>query len=124
MNGPLNDLIEALREELRQYGEMLARFDDQVEDVSRNASAAALDGAALLHDQSMAIEKARRRREEAQRELAGQLRLAKQGSLTEVVPWLPQKYQPLMRALVEECHRLPQAIERRIRQNRQLTAKR
>jgi hypothetical protein len=113
MSGPLNETIEALREELLQYGEMLARFDDQQELLGRNAADAAPAGETSLHDQKMIIQKTRRRREQAQRKLARQLGLPEAASLLNMVPLLPPSHQPLVRALRDENIDLALLVERR-----------
>jgi len=119
MTGLLNDMIEALREELRGHGEMLARFDELQEHHWSNAADAVLAGAASMRDQGAVIQAARRRREEVQRKLAGQLRLPQGASLPGIVPFLPPGRQPLVMALADENNRLPLVVEQRARQNLQ-----
>src|ERR1019366_413167 len=105
--GSLNKMIEALREELRQYGEMLARFDDQQKDLPGSV----LASVASLHDQGMVIQNTSRRREKAQRELARQLRRPEEASLREEVRLLPLSHQPMVRALMDESDDLALLVQ-------------
>jgi hypothetical protein len=121
MNELLNKLIEALREELRQCGEMLARFDDLKEEASPHPhpDAAAL-ASVSLRNQGMAIQNARRKREEIQRRLARELG---QPEDREIISSLPPSYQLLARALLDENKALALLIRRR-RQQRELSLRR
>ena len=68
----LERLIEALRDELQQYGEMLARLDRQQELVMRRAADELLQATADIEAQSRVIQESRRERGARQRELADQ----------------------------------------------------
>ena len=63
MNSSIKDLIEALRMELQQYGELLARLDQQQETVFRRDAEGVLDGSTAIESQAALIEEARHERE-------------------------------------------------------------
>lgn len=110
-------LIGALREELQQYGEMLARLDDQQQHVFRRAAEAAMQSVPLIQSQSSVLNQARESRFTAMKLLCGNLRLPENASFKEVVPQLPTNYRPLVEALVNENNELLQRIHQRARQN-------
>ena len=102
----LADLIELLRAELQQYGEMLARFDDEDSPNARETPEEGLAKAVALQDQKKVIEQTLHRREQVQEQLTRHLRLPKEASLRDVIPSLPGPYQSLVRALVDENREL------------------
>jgi flagellar biosynthesis/type III secretory pathway chaperone len=110
-------LISALREELQQYGEMLARLDDQQELVMRRAAAAVLESVPLVQNQSTILQQAREERFAAMKSLCGKLRMPTETSFKELLPNLPADYRPLLEALVDENNELLQRIHQRARQN-------
>jgi flagellar biosynthesis/type III secretory pathway chaperone len=117
MNELLQNLIEALREELKEYGEMLALLEQQQQMVTHRQTQDLLQCVAGINVQSDAIAAARREREQRQREVARELNLEADASFTEVVPRLPGQFQPLMKALVQENNQLLARIQQRARQN-------
>lgn len=117
MNELLQNLIESLREELKEYGEMLALLDQQQEMVTHRQTQDLLQCAGSINVQAEAIAAARREREQRQREVARELRLAADATFTEVVPKLPAPFQPLVKALVQENNQLLMRIQQRARQN-------
>jgi len=113
----IEPLIEALREELQQYGEMLALLDQQQERiVQRNAPeiSASVD---RINAQSEVIQKARAERGVRQRELAESLRLGQGATLADLIQKLVPKYQPLLQALFQENNRLLFRVQQRAQQN-------
>lgn len=110
-------LIAALRDELQQYGEMLARLDDQQELVMRRAAAAVLESVPLVLTQSAILQQAREVRFATMKELCRRLRLPSDTSFKDLLPNLPADYRPLLEALVQENNELLQRIHQRARQN-------
>ena len=70
MNDLLPNLIEALREELTQYGEMLALLDQQQNRVMERHTRDVLQSVADLNAQTAVIATTRGEREQRQRDLA------------------------------------------------------
>jgi flagellar biosynthesis/type III secretory pathway chaperone len=117
MNELLHNLIEALREELKEYGEMLALLDQQQQMVTHRQTQDLLQCVGSINLQAETIAIARREREQRQREVARELRLAADANFTEVMPKLPSPFQSLIKALVQENNQLLARIQQRARQN-------
>lgn len=117
MNELLHNLIEALREELKEYGEMLALLDQQQQMVTHRQTQDLLQCVGSINAQAEAIAAARHEREQRQREVARQLKLEANAPFTEVMPKLPVPFQPLVKALVQENNQLLTRIQQRARQN-------
>lgn len=117
MNDLLSKLIEALREELEQYGEMLARLDYQQQLVIHRQTDELFQSVADIKSQAGVITAARGEREKVQHQLAQVLNLAETADFAAIVPLLPVDYQPLVEALVQENTELLVRVQQRARQN-------
>jgi len=117
MNELLQNLIESLREELKEYGEMLALLEQQQQLVSHRQTQDLLQCVGSINLQAEAIAAARREREQRQREVARELNLDADASFIEVMPRLPSPFQMLVKALVQENNQLLLRIQQRARQN-------
>ena len=114
----IQNLIEALREELKQYGEMLALLDHQQKLAAvHRQSPELLDSIGAVNAQAEAIRVARQEREQRRRHLARTLALAETSGLGELTPRLPRVYQPLVQALVQENNELLIRVQQRALQN-------
>ena len=113
MNRPLQQLIDALREELQQCGEMLAQLDEPARLISTNPSGPAASGQV----QADALLAAREAREFSQQQLAWAAQKPQAASISELIPTLPQDHQPLVDALVEENEDLWRRLYERLRQD-------
>jgi flagellar biosynthesis/type III secretory pathway chaperone len=113
----LQNLIAALREELHEYGEMLARLDEQQELVMKREADGILQSVSTIQDQSVVIQRTRELREVRQNELAQKLGLESKSEFSKIVPRLPEDYRPLVDALVQENNALLTQIQHRARQN-------
>jgi len=110
-------LIDALREELQNYGEMLALLDRQQEYLIARAASEVFQSISLIKAQGGAIAQARVRREDCRRAVAEDVSQPREASFGELIPLLPADYQPLLQALVEENNELLVRVRRRARQN-------
>ena len=117
MNDLLHNLIEALREELKQYGEMLAVLEQQQNSVVQRRADDLLQNVACVNSQVEAIAAVRGERELHQRNVARLLGLDNDASFASIVPELPADYRPLVQALVQENNELLVRIHNRTRQN-------
>jgi flagellar biosynthesis/type III secretory pathway chaperone len=123
MNVHLNNLIEALREELKQYGEMLALLDQEQELVMQRQTTEIPPCVAAINAQAETLNVVRREREQRRRHLARTLELAEESSFTELTSHLPSDYQPLVHALVQENKELLVRVQQRARQNHLLLSR-
>jgi flagellar biosynthesis/type III secretory pathway chaperone len=117
MNDLLHNLIEALREELKQYGEMLAVLEQQQDTVVKRQTDNLLQNVAQINAQADIIAAVRREREQHQRNVARQLALDDEAPFHAIIPLLPADYRPLVQALVQENNELLVRVHHRTRQN-------
>jgi len=123
MKQRLQNLIESLREELKEYGEMLALLDQQHDLVMHRRTQDLLQCAAAINTQAEAIAAARREREQHQRHVAVMFDLPESTSIADLGPRLPSEYRPLLQALVQENNQLLARIQHRARQNHLLLSR-
>jgi flagellar biosynthesis/type III secretory pathway chaperone len=117
MTATLEPVIEALRNELQQYGEMLALLEAQQQAVSQRESGSVLTSVPAIEAQSSVIQDARRTRETHQRQLAWALGRPENVTFHELLPLLPDKYRPLISALVQEINELLGRVRQFAEQN-------
>ena len=113
----LQILIEALRDELQNYGEMLVLLDRQQEHLVARAAGEIFQSISLIKAQGAALQQARARREECRCAVAQEYDQPDDCSFARLIPLLPADYQPLLQALVEENNELLSRVRRRARQN-------
>jgi hypothetical protein len=102
MRDSIQELIDAMREELQQYGEMLALLDRQQKQVVERAGDEVLHSVRLIQSQGTAIETARLQREKCRKVTAKEFGQAETAGFATLIPLLPPDYQPLLKALVDE----------------------
>ena len=117
MTESIQKLITALREELQEYGEMLALLDRQQQHIMARAADEVFQTISLIKSQGSAIETARARRDECRRVIAEGLDQAEDSNFTVLIPLLPADYRPLVKALVDENNELLVRVQQRARQN-------
>jgi flagellar biosynthesis/type III secretory pathway chaperone len=117
MNDLLHNLIEALREELKQYGEMLAVLEQQQQAVVQRQTNDLLQNVATVNAQANVISAVRHEREQHRRNVARMLNLEENAGFGVIIPQLPADYRPLVQALVNENKELLVRIQQRARQN-------
>jgi flagellar biosynthesis/type III secretory pathway chaperone len=113
----LEPLITALREELQQYGEMLALLDRQQEQVKARSAGEIFQSISLIQAQAAAIQAARQHREQCRGAAALACRQPENAPFTALIPLLPPDYRPLLQALVDENNQLLGRVRQRARQN-------
>lgn len=119
----LQRLIDALRDELKQYGEMLARLEQQQEHVIRREADDLLRSVSDIESQGACIQRAREHRELCRREVAMASGLIETAPFVEMMPRLAAEYQPLISALLEENNDLLRRVRERSRQNHLLLSR-
>jgi flagellar biosynthesis/type III secretory pathway chaperone len=117
------DLVQTLRHELQQYGEMLARLDQQQEFVIGRRPDELLQSLSDIQSQCTAIQNARQNREQCHGEVTREFGLAADTTLIDVLPYLPKDYRPLIQALIDENNELLVRVRQRSRQNHLLLAR-
>lgn len=117
MIASIHQLISALREELQNYGEMLALLDRQQSSIMTRAAQEVFQSISLIKAQSEAIQSARALREECRRLAAQEAAQPADAPFSELIPIFPAEYQPLLQALVDENNHLLVRVRQRARQN-------
>ena len=115
----LQKLIESLRNELEQYGEMLALLEQQQEAAGLGTDDV-MHSIAAINAQGVTIQAARQQRQQRQRDLGEKLGQPADSSFAHLIPLLPQNYQPLLTALVQENNELLVRVRERAQQNQAL----
>jgi flagellar biosynthesis/type III secretory pathway chaperone len=110
-------VIDALRNELQQYGEMLALLDQQQEAVMLRGADDILRSISAINAQSTVVQSARRHRQRALHELALALGQTAEASFADLVPLLADHYRPLLTALIQENNELLFRVRQRAQQN-------
>jgi hypothetical protein len=119
MVATLEQFINALRNELQQYGEMLALLESQQGAVCQRSGGDATAPISSLNAHSAVIESARRTREVAQRQLAWAVGVSDDNAVWQLVSLLPKEYRPLLEALVQEVQELLKRVRECASQNRE-----
>ena len=117
MTEVLHNYVESLREELKQFGELLALLELEQAQVVRRLADELVDTVSAINAQGDAIQVARREREQRQRELARSLRLPDDARIATLIAGMPEAYRPLVAALVDENNQLLGRVSQRARQN-------
>jgi len=120
MNEHINTLIAALREELTQYGEVLALMQEQQEHIINRAANELLVNLSAVEEQMTKVAAARDQREACRRALVASLGGTEETTFRQMTELLPEEVQPLLTALVEEINQLLQRIQKWLRQNHML----
>jgi hypothetical protein len=115
----LQKLIEALRNELEQYGEMLALLEQQQEAAGSGADDV-IHTIAAINAQGASIHSARELRRMYQGQIAQKVNQPGDAGFAQLIPLLPQNYQPLVDALVQENKELLVRVRERAQQNQTL----
>ena len=116
----LQKLIEALRNELQQYGEMLALLDHQQELVDQSGADDILHSISAINSQSATIQTAREKRQSIQQQLAQSMNQPDDLTFAQLMPLLPAHYRPLVGALVQENNELLERVRQRAQRNQHL----
>jgi len=119
----LEKLIQALRDELTHYGEMLALLDRQQESTIQRLNDEMFAATVAIQNQARIIQDSRASRETVQRELSRELCVIESSTFVELVPLLPANYRPLVETLVGENNDLLGKIQQRARQNHLLLSR-
>lgn len=113
-------LLEVLRHELQQYGEMLALLDQQQASVMARSADDVLSSVTAVNEQMGRIQAARQSRESCQAEIAAAVKLTEAPTFQRLIPLLPETYRAAVGALVTENNNLLVRVQQRARQNHRL----
>jgi flagellar biosynthesis/type III secretory pathway chaperone len=123
MKVELERLIETLREELTQYGELLALLEQQQDLIVNRSAEGLLENLGAINAQVPIVATARQKRDQLRKELAGALSQSTTISFRQLIGLTPKDYQPLLEALVQEINDLLMRSQQRLRQNHLLLSR-
>ncbi len=123
MREQLQQLVTALREELQQYGEMLALLDRQQDLVVKRAAADLLQSVSDINGQAAVIRVARNQRGSCQAAVARLVQMPDDASLTDLIRLMPDDYAGLVKALLDETNKCLARVRRRAGQNHLLLSR-
>jgi flagellar biosynthesis/type III secretory pathway chaperone len=119
----LDTLIITLREELTQYGELLALLEQQQDLIVSRSAEGLLENLSAINAQVPVVATAREHRDQLRKNLATALGQATTFSFRQLIVLIPSDYQPLLKALVEEINDLLIRSQQRLRQNHLLLSR-
>lgn len=119
----IQHLIDSLREELQQYGEMLALLDRQHQFIMLRAADEVFQSISPIQAQGSVIQTARANREKCRRDIALFLEQPDHAGFAVLIPLLLPDYRPLLKALVDENNELLVRVRQRARQNHLLLSR-
>lgn len=123
MTDSTEQLISALREELQQYGEMLALLNRQQQQLVERTPDEISQSVRLIQAQGQAIQKARSHRESCRQRVAVAFAQPESVTFADLIPTLPAELRPLIKALVDENNELLVRVQQRARQNHLLLSR-
>src|SRR3954469_24073843 len=119
----LPKLLEGLRKELGEYGEMLTLLDNQREHVLSRKGTEVLQTVTAIQQQAENIRSARSGREACQQEIATILNKPKDATMAILLPLVPENQRFALAALVRENNDLMTRVQQRARQNHLLLSR-
>ena len=123
MTQELQQLLAALREELKHYGELLALLEQQRNSVHGSAPDRTFYATSAIQHQAEATLQARRISETSRRALARELRQDESATVLQLTPLVPPQFRPLLQSLIEENHTLFQSVQWAARENHVLLSR-
>ena len=113
-------VVNALRDELEEYGGLVRLYDEQQKQIFAHDAEAVTDLVPLLEQQAEAARLRRLERERAVRAFAATRGRTSGSSLREMLPEFPHDVRPLLQALIDEINELARRIRKRGHQNQML----
>ncbi len=123
MNESLESLLEALREELREYGALRNVLDEQQKCIIKRSAAEVTAKNLELNGQLRVCSQLREKRKALMRLLTQAHSLPENATLSALNAVLPQPVQPLFKAIADEINSMIKILRRRLRQNQVLLSR-
>ena len=120
MNDSSQELVEALRDELRQYGALMGLLDQQQTFIIERRTQDLLQAIDAVNAQAITVEAARSTRELCRRRLAVGLGFSDEAPFTSMLPRLSAAGRTMVQALINENNLVLNRIHQRARQNQLL----
>ena len=113
-------VVEALREELKEYGAFLNLLTEQQQLIMCRKAQEVYDYNALIEEQIGRTTELRLSREGLVREFGREIGFEGDATVKRLMVYFPETAQHLLQALIDEIYKTVQNIERRSRQNQML----
>ncbi len=123
MNISWEFITECLRNELQEYGALLALFEEQQANLLRRDADQVAALALTIEEQARATHNCRERREQCVLAFAQKQGCPTDATLRQMLPRFPVEVQPLLHALIDEINHLIHRIRRDARQNQMLLSR-
>lgn len=123
MTPRIQDLVNALRDELKEYGEILALLDRQQQSVIDRDADNVFQSIGFIQRQGSTIAEVRALREKCASAIALEFGQPSDASFAVLIPLLPAVYRPLVKALMDENNELLIRVQQRARQNHLLLSR-
>lgn len=117
VSNQLARLLEALKEELQEYGEMLALLEQQQSAAIQHAPEEVLRGAISIQQQVARLQAAQEKRMASQTEVSVALGRPGRCDFVELIPLLPETHRVAVETLVRENRQLLLKVQKKARQN-------
>jgi hypothetical protein len=118
-----DNLIEALRAEVQEYGELLSLFNDQQAGILGRNPSLVLDVQETIRGQLGTIGGIRKRREQIAKDLAMAMGQNPESTVKQLIDNCEEAVRPLLNALIYEVNQLISKTRRRGHQNQMLLAR-
>jgi len=118
-----DNLIEALRDEVQEYGGLLSLFDEQQTAILERKPTVVLSIQDSIKGQLETINGCRKRREQIAREFAVSLGQEPEITVRQLIDYCEEVVRPLLHALIYEVNQLITKTRRRGQQNQMLLAR-
>jgi flagellar biosynthesis/type III secretory pathway chaperone len=116
-------LIEALREEVQEYGGLLSLFEEQQTAILERKPDLVLASQDSIRTQLSTIHVCRKHREQIAREFAVAVGQKPESTVKALIDYCEEMVQPLLHALIYEVNQLISKTRRRGQQNQMLLAR-
>ncbi len=116
-------VVDALRDELAEYGELLRLFDDQQKRIFALDAGGVSEYVPQLEQQAEVARGRRHDRESVVRAFASGRGRPGDRSLRQLLPEFPTEVRPLVEALIDEINRLLNRTRQRTRQNQMMLSR-
>ena len=111
------ELMEFLRNELEQYGQMLALLNQQQESIISRATEDVFRSASIIQEQTEKLKDVRSKREKCQTNIIQAWEKPADTPITQLIALFPEKFRSALEALIQENNQLLTRIQQRVRQN-------
>jgi len=120
METALQTMIQALREEIAQYGELLSLLEQQRRLILGRCAEGLLENLTSIHAQVPLVAAVRKHREKCRQELASVSGQSESASFRELFALVPAQYRGLLEALADEINALRTRTQQELEQNHRL----